>query len=111
MMHAAVVSPFRIAKNNAVPEAETAGQIRLMPPYKLLLLNDDFHSMDFVVNVLTKVMRWDVPKALDVMLDAHNHGKAIVMIGPLEVVELKHEQMLSLREGDKGPLHCVIEPA
>lgn len=104
-------SAFRASMSSALPEADTADRVRLMPPFKLLLLNDDYHSMDFVVDVLTKVMRWALPKAKEIMLVAHHEGQAVLMVGPLEVVELKFEQVTSLREGEKGPLRCAIEPS
>lgn len=99
------------AEISAAPGLETSDQTRLLPPYKLLLLNDDIHSMDFVVEVLVKVMKWDLGKAVEVMLTAHHQGQAILLVAALEVVELKHEQVASMREGDKGSLRCVIEPA
>ena len=100
----------RMTVSSATPEADTANQIQLMPPYKLLLFNDDFHSMDFVVEALSKVMRWDIPKAMGVMLLAHHQGQAVLMVGPLEIVELKMEQLVSVKEGAKGPLRCAIGP-
>ena len=110
MNSVAVFSAVQLTMSSALPEADTADRVQLLPLYKLLLLNDDYHSMDFVVETLTKVMRWALAKAMEVMLLAHHEGKAVVMIGPLEVVELKFEQLTSLREGEKGPLRCVIEP-
>lgn len=99
----------QLTMKNALPEVDTSDEVRLMPPYKLLLLNDDYHSMDFVVDTLIKVMRWALTKAMEVMLLAHHEGQAVVMVGPLEVVELKFEQLTSLREGEKGPLCFLIE--
>jgi ATP-dependent Clp protease adaptor protein ClpS len=96
---------------SASPETEVAGATRLLPPYKLLLLNDDYHGMDFVIETLVKVMRWPASKATEVMLAAHHEGQALLMVGPLEIVELKHEQIRSVSEGKKGPLICVIEKA
>jgi ATP-dependent Clp protease adapter protein ClpS len=94
---------------SAVPDTDVRSVTRLLPPYKLILLNDDHHGMDFVVEVLMKIMRWPLERAMQSMMEAHQSGLTILMIGPLEVVELKFEQITSCHEGKKGPLGCVIE--
>jgi ATP-dependent Clp protease adapter protein ClpS len=71
--------------------------------------------MDFVVEVIQKVLGYNLQRAYLLMHEAHTKGRAIVWTGPREVAELKVDQILSLpelREGrDLGPLSCVIEPA
>lgn len=94
---------------SAVPDTDFRPVTRLLPPYKLILLNDDHHGMDFVVEVLMKIMRWPVERAMQSMMEAHQSGLTILMVGTLEVVELKYEQITSCHEGVKGPLGCVIE--
>ena len=90
---------------------------KLLPPYNVIIENDDFHSMEFVVEVLLKVLNCQVEKAVQFALQAHNSGRAIIWTGPKEVAELKHEQVTSFHEirdpgGAKlGPVGCIIEPA
>lgn len=95
------------------PDAEQAPP-RLLPPYHLILLNDDYHSGEFVVRVLSEVLHLPAETALVLALEAHDAGRAIVWTGPKEAAELKQEQILSFRERDDGtdlgPLHCVLEP-
>src|SRR3954466_10286787 len=96
------------------PREET--RTRLLPPYHVVLGNDDHHSMDFVVNVLRKVLGVPLEKALELMLEAHTTGRAVIWTGPKEVAELKAEQVHTLHEvrdggNDLGPLTCTIEPA
>jgi ATP-dependent Clp protease adaptor protein ClpS len=95
------------------PREET--RTRRVPPYNVILENDDYHSMDFVVEVLQKTLGFNVQRATLLMIEAHKRGRAIVWTGPREVAELKVEQIHTLpeiREGrDLGPLSCVIEPA
>ena len=96
-------------------EAEETKTHRL-PPYNVILENDDHHSMEFVMDVLQKALGYNEQKSYQLMLLAHETGQAIVWTGSKEVAELKLEQMLSFHEikanGQKlGPLGVRIEPA
>ncbi len=99
------------------PEVETTEQTRRLPPYHVILLNDDHHSMEFVVAVLMKVFGFPIERAFELMLEAHTNGRSVLWTGPKEVAELKAEQVQTFhetRERDSaqlGPLGCVIEPA
>ena len=90
---------------------------RLIPPYNVILLNDDHHSMEFVMEVLSKVLGVAAERAYQFMMEAHDSGRAIIWTGTKEVAELKLEQMQSMhevRQSDNaklGPLGCDIEPA
>ena len=100
------------------PSTETQEEIqtRRIPPYNVILLNDDYHTMEFVIEVLMKVLGCQKERAFQLMLEAHESGRAIIWSGPLEGAELKQEQVQTFHEkhGDGrelGPLGCVIEPA
>lgn len=84
---------------------------RRIPPYHVVLENDDYHSYTFVVSVLCKALNHSVERAYQLMLEAHTSGRAIVWTGPKEVAELKAEQIATFREEPHGPLGCTIEPA
>ena len=90
---------------------------RRVPPYNVILLNDDDHSMQFVVDVLCKSLNCTVERAVLYMLEAHTSGRAVVWTAPKEVAELKAEQIQTfheIRESDGkklGPVGCEIEPA
>lgn len=56
--------------------------------WNVLLWNDDVHSMDFVVSALLRTIPMDVQKAVEVMYEAHEHGKAVAWSGAKEVAEL-----------------------
>lgn len=100
-----------------VLEPKSSSRPRLLPPYNVILENDDHHSMDFVVDVLRKVFSYPMEKSFQMMLVAHETGCAVVWTGPKEVAELKAEQMLTFHEKssrtgeDLGPLGVRIEPA
>jgi ATP-dependent Clp protease adaptor protein ClpS len=89
---------------------------RRVPPYNVILLNDDHHSMEFVIEVLCKALGYTVERSYQLMMQAHNSGRTIVWTGPKEVAELKAEQIRTFHEKrddgrDFGPLGCEIEPA
>jgi ATP-dependent Clp protease adaptor protein ClpS len=92
-------------------------QTRRIPPYNVILENDEHHSAEFVVHVLQKALGYAEERAFRLMMQAHTTGKAVVWTGPKEVAELKADQIRSFHEtrdqaGAKlGPLGCYIEPA
>lgn len=99
-----------------LPEIHESNRPQLLPPYHLILENDEYHSFEFVILVLCKALGFSVETAYQHTLEAHQKGQAIVWSGSKEVAELKLEQMLTFHEdredGRKfGPLHCRIEPA
>jgi ATP-dependent Clp protease adaptor protein ClpS len=99
------------------PKEREETATRCIPPYHVVLENDDHHTMDFVVDVLRKVLGCTIEHAVQLMLQAHNTGRAIIWTGPKEVAELKVEQIRTFHQihpenGSKlGPLGCSIEPA
>jgi ATP-dependent Clp protease adaptor protein ClpS len=103
----------RAAKPKALPPA--LPKTRRVPPYNVVLENDDDHSIEFVVDVLRKVLGAPQERAVQLTLEAHNSGRAVIWTGPKEVAELKVEQVNTyheIRGGAKlGPLTCSIEPA
>jgi ATP-dependent Clp protease adaptor protein ClpS len=97
------------------PKPHSATQTRRVPPYNVVLANDDDHTFDFVVGVLRKVLGAPHERAVQLTLEAHTSGRAVIWTGPKEVAELKVEQVETYhetRDGAKlGPLTCTIEPA
>ncbi len=82
-----------------------------IPPYKVIFLNDDVTTMDFVVYVLIAVFKKDPATAVELMLEVHNTGAAVIEVLPLEEAELKQEQTHTAARSAGFPLRCVIEPA
>ena len=100
-----------------VTEPEVDTRSKLLPPYHVLIENDDDHSQIFVIAVSRKVFGYDEPKAIALMQTAEEQGEAIVWTGSKEVAELKLDQLRTFNEKhwqderDLGPLRCRIEPA
>lgn len=101
----------------ARPDAEIDEKVRRLPPYHVILLNDDDHSFEFVVHVLRQVFGYELEKAYTLTMEAHQQGRAVVWTGSKEVAELRVEQITTFHETRQfdnrklGPLGCVIEPA
>ncbi|HQR06395.1 MAG TPA: ATP-dependent Clp protease adaptor ClpS [Gemmatales bacterium] len=68
---------------------------KLLPPYVVILHNDDFNTFDFVIEVIMKVFHYPVEKAVAHTLEAHQTGRSVVWSGSKEVAELKAEQIHS----------------
>lgn len=87
----------------------------LLPPYAVILHNDDFNTFDFVIEVIIKVFHYSVEKAVALTLEAHQSGRSIVWSGSKEVAELKAEQIHSCgadplaRDRGAQPLQVSIE--
>jgi ATP-dependent Clp protease adaptor protein ClpS len=99
------------------PRSGEQTRTRQVPPYNVILENDDFHSFEFVVEVLCKAMGYTRERAFQFTLQAHTTGRAVVWTGPKEGAELKVDQIRTFHEiraadgAQLGPLGCTIEPA
>jgi len=86
---------------------------RLKPPpmYQVMLLNDDFTPMEFVVSVLQKFFGMGREKATQVMLRVHREGRGVCGVYPRDVASTKVEQVSSYSRQHQHPLQCVMEEA
>ncbi|KUJ71964.1 ATP-dependent Clp protease adapter ClpS [Thiomicrospira sp. WB1] len=83
------------------------------PPkrYKVVLLNDDFTPMDFVVDVLMRFFQIDSDKAQSIMMTVHTQGKATCGVYSREVAEMKVMQVKHYAREHQHPLECDLEVA
>ncbi len=79
------------------------------PLYKVILLNDDFTPMEFVVHVLERIFGLGHQQAFDLMLTVHKKGLAVVGVFPFEVAETKVAQVMELARREQHPLQCTME--
>ena len=79
------------------------------PLYKVLLHNDDFTTMEFVVYVLQKVFQRTEADAFRVMLQVHTQGVGVAGVYTYEVAEMKAAQVTSLAQSSEYPLLCTVE--
>jgi len=79
--------------------------------YKVLLLNDDYTPMEFVVMVLQRFFRMDIEQATRVMLHVHQRGVGVCGVFTLEVAETKVTQVMDCARSHQHPLQCALEKA
>ena len=79
------------------------------PLYTVLLLNDDFTPMDFVVHVLQNFFSMDRERAMQIMLKVHMEGQGICGIYSRDVAATKVEQVTAYARESQHPLACVME--
>jgi ATP-dependent Clp protease adaptor protein ClpS len=79
--------------------------------YKVLLLNDDYTPMEFVVHVLQRFFRMSIEDATRVMLHVHQRGVGVCGIFTYEVAETKVTQVMDFAKQHQHPLQCTLEKA
>jgi ATP-dependent Clp protease adaptor protein ClpS len=94
--------------NEALLEAQDA---KIGPPrlYKVLLLNDDFTPMDFVILVLQKFFAMNREQATRIMLQVHNEGRGLCGVFTRDIAATKVEQVAAFARDNQHPLACVME--
>jgi ATP-dependent Clp protease adaptor protein ClpS len=97
-------------------KAEASTETRRQPPYNVVILNDEEHTFDYVIELLCKLFRHSLPTAEQLTWRIHLAGRAVVYTTHKELAELKRDQVLSYGPDprmsvSKGPLDCYIEPA
>jgi ATP-dependent Clp protease adaptor protein ClpS len=87
----------------------TKPKLKRPPMYKVLLLNDDYTPMEFVVHVLELFFQMDREKATQIMLTVHTQGAAVAGIFPRDTAETKSEQINKYAQEQQHPLVSTIE--
>ena len=77
--------------------------------YKVLLLNDDYTPMEFVVYILERFFNIDHARSVDIMLQVHTRGVAVVGVYPFEIAETKVTQVMDCARSNQHPLQCTME--
>lgn len=92
-------------------EIELDSNLEVTEPkkFKVLLLNDDYSTMDFVIDVLTKVFRKTIDQATTIMLNIHNNGKEVCGIYTHEIASTKVAQVKTLAREKGFPLKAIME--
>ncbi|CAM4369104.1 ATP-dependent Clp protease adapter ClpS [Bordetella muralis] len=96
-------------QHDLVVEKQTA---RTAPPpmYQVLLLNDDYTPMEFVVKVLQKFFGKNQEDATRIMLQVHHEGRGICGVYPRDVAATRISQVAQYARERQHPLQCVMEP-
>lgn len=102
------MSPFQPL---AEPDVATRAEVSVPRLYEVLLLNDDYTSMEFVVTILMNVFHKSADAATGIMLAVHRQGEGIAGVYPLEIAETKVDQVRRLAIEAQFPLRCVVREA
>ena len=92
-----------------VAEVKTSPKVKKPSMYLVVLLNDDFTPMDFVVEVLRSFFNLDQERAVQVMLHVHTRGKGVCGVFTREVAETKVTQVNEYSRAHQHPLLCTME--
>lgn len=108
-----------IPQNPDVPEEQEEDETGLMlktrpktkkpSMYKVLLLNDDYTPMEFVVHILEKFFNKNRQEATDIMMHVHRRGVGICGVFTYEVAETKVAQVMDFARANEQPLQCTME--
>ncbi len=88
---------------------QTRTRTKRPPMYKVLILNDDFTPMEFVVHVLERFFGMSHAQAFDLMLTVHQKGLAVVGVFSYEIAETKVTQVMDFSQRNQHPLQCTME--
>lgn len=97
-------------ENNTALKPEVA-KPKLPPMFKVLLLNDDYTPMEFVVETIERFFNKDREQATQIMLKVHTEGMGVCGVYPQDIAETKMTQVLMHAKEYQHPLQCITEPA
>ncbi|GJL71029.1 MAG: ATP-dependent Clp protease adapter protein ClpS [Nitrosomonas sp.] len=95
-------------REEVIQEKKKSG-LKPPPMYKILLLNDDFTPMEFVVDVLQIFFSMNQEQATQIMLKVHTEGSGVCGVYPCDIAMTKVEQVLKYAREHQHPLKCVME--
>lgn len=88
---------------------DTKTSVSEPPKYACVLLNDNYTTMEFVIEVLQRFFRKGYDEAMAVMLQVHHDGKGVAGIYPLDIAETKAAQVIQYAKKSQFPLQCKVE--
>jgi len=101
-----ILTPDRVRKH----EVETdEPQLQRPPMFRIIMLNDDFTPMEFVVEILISLFHKSPGIAAQLMLQVHEQGSAVCGIYPRDIAETKLQQVENASSNEGHPLRCVME--
>tara|TARA_A100000164_G_scaffold345873_1_gene346079 strand:- start:350 stop:655 length:306 start_codon:yes stop_codon:yes gene_type:complete len=96
-------------KYNNNTEVLTRNKVKTPNMYAVILINDDYTPMEFVIYVLQTIFKKDYEDAKDIMLTVHNQGKGICGVFPLDIAESKANQVVEFARINQHPLECKVQ--
>ena len=84
-------------------------KLKKPPLYKVLLLNDDYTPMEFVVHLLMRFFQMSQPQAEQIMIHIHTRGLGVCGVFPREIAETKVRLSMDFAQQNQHPLQCTLE--
>jgi ATP-dependent Clp protease adaptor protein ClpS len=100
---------LQLRNNDGTALEEARPKLKRPPLFRVILLNDDYTPMEFVVGVLETVFALDHGTAIRIMLEVHHRGKGICGVYTYEIAETKVAQVMGLAQEHQHPLLCTME--
>jgi ATP-dependent Clp protease adaptor protein ClpS len=100
----------QIQHTGGVATDEVKPKLKKPTLYRVILVNDDYTPMEFVVLVLQQFFRKGREEAVQIMLSVHTRGSGVCGVFTAEIAETKVRQVLSFSRDNKHPLQCTMEP-
>lgn len=104
-------SPVREGGQGAAVAERKAAKTQPPGPYQVVMLNDDYTPMEFVVMVLQHYFQRDLETATHIMLKIHHEGRGVCGVYPKDIAATKVELVLAAARRDGHPLQCIMEAA
>jgi ATP-dependent Clp protease adaptor protein ClpS len=98
-------------KDQGLALEEARPEVKLPPMYRVVLINDDYTPMDFVIEILQTFFRMSHDRATQVMLHVHTRGKGVCGVFTFEIAETKVAQVNEYSRQSEHPLKCTMEKA
>ena len=98
-------------KGQGIELEEARPAVELPPMYRVILLNDDYTPMDFVIEILRLFFNMNHDRATQVMLHVHTRGKGVCGVFTFEIAETKVVQVNEYSRQNEHPLKCTMEKA
>ena len=95
--------------NNTNTDVLTRNKVKTPSMYAVVLINDDYTPMEFVIYVLQTIFKKDYEEAKNIMLTVHNQGKGICGVFPLDIAESKANQVVEFARINQHPLECKVQ--
>ena len=95
--------------NNTDTDILTRNKVKTPSMYAVILINDDYTPMEFVIYILQKIFKKEYEEAKHIMLLVHNKGKGICGVFPLDIAESKANQVIEYARLNQHPLECKVQ--
>jgi len=92
------------------PTSKSREKFKEPEQFRVILLNDDYTTMDFVVDVLMEIFHKSIEDANKIMLDVHKKGRGVVGVYTWDIAVTKTEQVHAAAKANEFPLMCIMEP-